>query len=77
MNQQQGKYKTFNQFEEPIVNTNPMYAQYNTPIPTTIPQKKQEMDDEDEIGEFIYNFVEKLYPKYYTLTSAKLLRLQV
>jgi hypothetical protein len=64
MNQQQGKYKSFNQFEEPIVNTNPMYAQqYNTPIPNQIPQKNQENDNEDEIGEFIFHFVEKIFPK--------------
>jgi hypothetical protein len=64
MNQQQGKYKTFNQFDEqPIMNTNPMYAQYNNPMPIPVPQKKQELDDEDEIGEFIYTYVEKLFPQ--------------
>jgi hypothetical protein len=36
-----------------------MYAQYNNPMP----QKKQELDDEDEIGEFIYNFVERMFPQ--------------
>jgi hypothetical protein len=40
------------------MNTNPMYAQYNNPVP-----QKKEVDDEDEIGELIYNFVERMHPK--------------
>lgn len=57
-NTQSGKYKTFNQFDEThIVNNNMMYAQF----PSTNVPKKQEEDNEDEIGEFIYEFVEKMY----------------
>ena len=66
----QNRYKTFNQFEEPVVNANPVYAQYANPVP----QKKQELEDEDEIGEFIYTFVERMFPQYFALILARLLR---
>ena len=40
------------------MNNNPIYMQYNNPLPI-----KNEVDDEEEIGEAVYNFVENIYPK--------------